>query len=159
MSKRSALFPLHVHMTSLLSLTCVSLSQQVSLAWCYGACCLLFPVLSAPSWSRQMAALPGSGSDGGFFLLKGSFFSPQSPRAAQDGRLNTVRRCYWVFDQCEKEHQSLFLFCSNKSFKVCECSDVSSNHLPLIWGWVRTNRSRRETQTSLSHKSSSSSAL
>jgi len=32
-----------------------------------------------------MAALPGSGSDGGFFLLKGSFFSPQSPRAAQDG--------------------------------------------------------------------------
>jgi len=28
-----------------------------------------------------MAALPGSGSDGGFFLLKGSFFSPQSPRA------------------------------------------------------------------------------
>jgi len=28
-----------------------------------------------------MAALPGSGSDGGFFLLKGSFFSPQSSRA------------------------------------------------------------------------------
>jgi len=28
-----------------------------------------------------MAALPGSGPDGGFFLLKGSFFSPQSPRA------------------------------------------------------------------------------
>jgi len=49
-------------------LTCVSLSQQVSLAWCYGACC----PLPTPSWSRQMAALPGS--DGGFCLLKGSFF-------------------------------------------------------------------------------------
>jgi len=35
-----------------------------------------------------MAALPGSGSDGGFFLLKGSFFSSQSPRAAQDGGLD-----------------------------------------------------------------------
>jgi len=35
-----------------------------------------------------MAALPGSGSDGGFFLLKGSFFSPQSPHAAQDGGLD-----------------------------------------------------------------------
>ena len=56
-------------MTLLLSLTCVSLSQQVSLAWCYGACCPLFPVLSTPSWSRQMSALPGSGSDGGFFLF------------------------------------------------------------------------------------------
>jgi len=65
-------------MTLLLSLTSFSLSQQVSLVWCYGACCPLFSVLSAPSWLRQMAALPGSGSDGGFFLLKGSFFSPQS---------------------------------------------------------------------------------
>jgi len=72
---------LHEHMTSLLSLTRVSLSQQVSLAWCYGARCPLFPVLSAPSRWRQMAVLPGSGSDGGFFLLKGSFFSSQSPRA------------------------------------------------------------------------------
>jgi len=70
------LFP---HMTLLLSLTCVSLSQQVSLAWCYGACCPFFPVLSTPSCSRQMAALLGSGSDGGFFLLKGSFFIPQLP--------------------------------------------------------------------------------
>jgi len=28
-----------------------------------------------------MAALPGSGYDRGFFLLKGSFFSSQSPQA------------------------------------------------------------------------------
>ena len=34
-----------------------------------------------------MAVLPGSGSDGGFFLFKGSF-SPQSPRPAQDGGLD-----------------------------------------------------------------------
>jgi len=37
-----------------------------------------------------MAALPGSGSDGGFFLLKGSFFSPQSPRA-RSGRVMDQR--------------------------------------------------------------------
>jgi len=32
----------------------------------------LVSVLSSPSWSRQMAALPESGSAKGFFLLKGS---------------------------------------------------------------------------------------
>ena len=32
---------------------------------------MVLVVLSTPSWSRQMVALPGSGSDGGFFLLKG----------------------------------------------------------------------------------------
>jgi len=42
-----------------------------------------------------MAALPGSGSDGGFFLLKGSFFSPQSPRAAQDGIGSERSAIYW----------------------------------------------------------------
>jgi len=62
----------------------ISYIYSYGVSWCYGACCPLFPVLSAPSWSRQMAALPGSGSHGGFFLLKGSFFFPQSPRAAQD---------------------------------------------------------------------------
>ena len=59
-------FTLHVHMTLLLSLICVSLSQQVSLGWCYGACCFLFLVLSTPCRSRQMAALPDSGSASGF---------------------------------------------------------------------------------------------
>jgi len=67
--------------TLLLSLTFVCLSQQVSLAWCHGVCYPLFPVLSAPSRSRQMTTLNGFGSDGGFFLLKGSFFFPQSPCA------------------------------------------------------------------------------
>ena len=67
-------FFLHVRITLLLSLACVSLSQQVSLVWCNGVCCPLFPVLSNPSWLRQMAALPQSGSARGFFLLKGSFF-------------------------------------------------------------------------------------
>ena len=73
----SALFTLHVHITLLLSLPRVSLSQEVSLAWGYGACCPLFPVLSNPSW----ATLPESGSARGFFLFKGSFFFPQLPRA------------------------------------------------------------------------------
>jgi len=97
-------------MTSLLSLTCVSLSQQVSLAWCQGwfrwnrsilkivkFCSSLIALLWVRcveavkhlkpagqqlsrarcghfcySWSRQMAAFPGS--DGGLLLLKGSFF-------------------------------------------------------------------------------------
>jgi len=45
-----------------------------------------------PSWSRQMAALPGSGSDGGSFLLKGSFFSPQSPRAELDSIFEVILR-------------------------------------------------------------------
>ena len=73
------------------------------------SCCPLFPVFSAPSWSRQTAALPGSGSDGpnfplglnkvvylsiylsiygGFFLLKGSFFSHSRLVHAQDGGLD-----------------------------------------------------------------------
>jgi len=56
-------------MTLLLSLTCVSLSQQVSLAGCYGACCPFFSVLSNPSSSRQMAALPGSLPVGGFNVV------------------------------------------------------------------------------------------
>jgi len=38
-----------------------------------------------------MAALPGSGSDGGFFLLKGSFFSPQSPRARSGWEIGSER--------------------------------------------------------------------
>ena len=77
----TVLFFLYVHMTFLLSLPCVSLSQQVSLVWCNGVCGPLFPVLSTPSWSRQMANLPESGSARGFFLLKGSRSSPQSPHA------------------------------------------------------------------------------
>ena len=52
---QSALFTLCVHKTLLLSLACVSLSKQVSLTWCCGACCPLFPVLWTPSWSRRMA--------------------------------------------------------------------------------------------------------
>ena len=35
-----------VHMTLLLS--CISLPQQVSLAWCHGACCSLCPLLTTP---------------------------------------------------------------------------------------------------------------
>ena len=54
---------------------------SMSLAWCYGARCHLFPVRSTPSWSRQLC----SGSDGGFILLKGSFFFPRSP-CARSGR-------------------------------------------------------------------------
>ena len=46
---------------------------------CCGVCCPLFPVLLNPSWSRWMATLPESAR--GFFLLKESFFFPQSPRA------------------------------------------------------------------------------
>ena len=46
-----------------------------------GVCCPLFSVLSNPSWSRQMATLPEPGSARGFFLLKGSRSSPQSPHA------------------------------------------------------------------------------
>ena len=57
-------FTLHVQMT-LLSLTCVSLSQQVSLSWCY----------------PQSAQADESDSARGFFLLKGSFHCPQSPYA------------------------------------------------------------------------------
>jgi len=41
--------------------------------------------LHSPGMVRMKPGLPGS--DGGFFLLKGSFFSPQSPRAAQVGGL------------------------------------------------------------------------
>ena len=51
---------------------------------------MVFVVPSAPSWSRRMAALPGSGSDGGFFLLKGSRFSPQSPHAHSGGGLDRM---------------------------------------------------------------------
>ena len=40
----------------------------------HGACCPLFPVLLTPSGSRQMAALPGSGSAKCVFQLKGTFF-------------------------------------------------------------------------------------
>ena len=65
----------------LLELTCVSLFQQISFEWCYGVFFPLFSVFSNPSWSRCMATLPESGSARGFFLLKGSRFSPQSPRA------------------------------------------------------------------------------
>jgi len=71
----------YAHVTLLWSLTCVFLFQQVSFEWCYSVCCPLFSVFSNPSWWRRMATLPESGSDGGFFLLKGSCSSPQSPRA------------------------------------------------------------------------------
>jgi len=90
-SPHSALFTLHVHMTLLLSLACVCLSQQVSLAWCHGACCTLFPVLLTPNWLMQMAALPESGSDGGFFLLKGNFSSPHSPCACSGREIGSGR--------------------------------------------------------------------
>ena len=80
-----------VHITLLLLITCISLSQQVSR--CYDVCCPLFSVLSTPSRSRQMAALPESGSDGGFFLLKEVFssfflFFPQLPYAHTDRGLD-----------------------------------------------------------------------
>ena len=70
-----------IHLALLLSLTCVSLSHQVSVEWCYSVCCPLFSVLSNPSWSRRMAILPESDSARGFFLLKGSCSFPQSPQA------------------------------------------------------------------------------
>ena len=41
-------FTLHVHITLLLSLPCVFLSEQVSLVWCFGAFCSLLPVLATP---------------------------------------------------------------------------------------------------------------
>ena len=74
-SPPSALFTLHVLMTSLLSLTCVCLCQQVSFEWCYGVCCPLFFCLLSP----QLVEADGRPSwffrfDWGFFLLKGSFF-------------------------------------------------------------------------------------
>jgi len=53
----------------------------------------LFPVLSAPSWSRQMAALLGSGSDGGFFLLKGSF--------SLHSRLMQLRTGDWIREKSQ----------------------------------------------------------
>jgi len=65
----------HVHKT-LLSLTCFSLSQQVSQVWCYGACWSPFSVLPTPSRLKQMATLPGS--DGGFFLSTVTFLFPRT---------------------------------------------------------------------------------
>jgi len=92
------------------------LSQQVSLAWRYGACCLLFPVLSTPNQSRQMASLPGSGSAGGLFLLKSSFFLHCCPLHAQDRVLN----------QREVLIQSVgFLLLWNLSCILC-----------IIWIWL-----------------------
>ena len=73
---------------------------------CYGVCCPLFPVLSTPSWLRQMATLPGSGSDEGFFLLKGSFFFPQSPRA-RSGREIGSKRSFSAI--CSLSYSSFFL--------------------------------------------------
>ena len=44
---------------------------------------------ATPSWSRQMATLPVSGSEGGFFFLLKVFFSFYSRLVhAQDGRLD-----------------------------------------------------------------------
>jgi len=40
-----------------------------------------------------MATLPGSGSDGGFFLLKGSHFSPQLPHAHSGDWTEEKFRC------------------------------------------------------------------
>ena len=71
-STNSALFPLHVHVTFLY------FSFAAFLVWYYGACCSLYPVLSTPGRSRQMATFPESGSDGDLFLLKVFFFSVQS---------------------------------------------------------------------------------
>jgi len=68
----------NVHMT-LLSLTSVSLSQQLSLAWWHCVCCPSFPVLSTPSRPKRMVALPESGRPSWvwfyqrFFLQKGCF--------------------------------------------------------------------------------------
>ena len=45
-----------------------------------------------PILSRQMAALLGSGSDGGFFLLKGSCFFPLSPCAHSGWGIGSKRR-------------------------------------------------------------------
>ena len=76
--------------------------RRISFEWCYGVCCPLFSVFSNPSWSRQMATLPESGSARGFFLLKGSRFSPQSPRA-RSGReicillVSLARKCMYVW--------------------------------------------------------------
>jgi len=46
-----------------------------------------------------MAALPGSGSDGGFFLLKGNRFSPQSPHARTGWGIGSKRsfNAIWWF--------------------------------------------------------------
>ena len=83
-SHDAPLSTLHVHVTLLLLLTCVSLSAGISGLVLWSLLSPLFCPLN-PSWSRQMATFPGSGSDGGFFLLKGSFFSPQTP-CARSGR-------------------------------------------------------------------------
>ena len=77
------LFSLYVHMTVLLSLTCFSFPQPVSLGWRYGAW-PLFPVL----------ALPESGFAGGFILWKLMFLFPSSSQA-RSGR--TFRSNLLVF--------------------------------------------------------------
>jgi len=53
--------------------------------------CSLFSVLSNPSWSKWMATLPDSGSAKGFFLLKGSRFSLQSPQASSRWEIGPKR--------------------------------------------------------------------
>ena len=56
--------------------------------WCFFP---IFSVFSNPSWSRRMATLPESGSARGFFLLKESRFSPQSPQACSERGIGLKR--------------------------------------------------------------------
>jgi len=69
----SADFTLHVHIPIVLSLTWISISQQVFLAWCYGACCPQFPVVSTPTSSGRWPPFLVLILLGGFVLLKRSF--------------------------------------------------------------------------------------